>query len=205
MGDGSAENGSERIMHDSSVANGPGLQTAPEPEVAAQILAALGHLQESFDAKIRYDEVREHQVTALHEELETHRRGLYQQILQPVLMDLIGIHDEMVKVASDTALQDTNSPGVITAGMTFLLESVEEILLRNGVTSFTCEGDNVDRSRQKVIQVVPTSRMDLDRRVARRVRLGFELAGKVLRPEWIVAYRYAPGTGEPGADRESGA
>jgi len=158
------------------------------------LLAALNRLQDSFDAKIRYDEVRERQIAVLHAELETHRRGLYQQILRPVLTDLIGVYDEAARVAS--------------GGAASLLESIQEVLLRNGVMSFTCEGDRVDRSRQQVIEIVPTSQADQDRRVARRLRPGFELAGKILRPEWIAAYRYArdggaPADGSPPDTRDS--
>lgn len=145
--------------------------------IGAEIVAALNGLRESFDAKIRYDEAKERQIAALHEELQAHRRGMYQQVMRPVLTDLVGIYDEIA--GEDNP--DKNP----------LLDLVEETLLRYGVTAFTCEGDRVDRSRQQVIDVETTSDPELDRQVARRLRPGFELDGKILRPEWIAAYRYA--------------
>jgi molecular chaperone GrpE (heat shock protein) len=143
----------------------------------AEIVAALTALQESFDAKIRYDEAKERQIAALHEEVQDHRRGIYQNIMRPVLTDLVGIYDEIA-----TAGNPSENP---------LLDLIEETLNRYGVTAFTCEGDRVDRSRQQVIDVETTGDSELDRQIARRLRPGFELDGKVLRPEWIAAYRYA--------------
>jgi len=152
----------------------------PSTANETRVLAALTALHEAFDAKIRYDEVREQRIAALHQELEEHRRGLYQKILKPVLLDIIGLYDE-----------------ITASGQVVLLDSVEEILRRHGVEAFSCEEDTVDRSRQRVIDVVPTARAGDDRRVARRVRPGFEVDGRVLRPEWVVAYRYSSDNGKP--------
>jgi molecular chaperone GrpE (heat shock protein) len=161
----------------------------PEGGSLAEVLAALRCLQDSFDAKIRYDEVREQQIAALHQELEEHRRGLYQQILKPVLLDIIGLYDDIAKI--------TATDGPMADDQAFLLNSVDEILRRHGVESFACAGDDVDRSRQRVIDVAPTDSIDADRKVAQRMRPGFEVDGKVLRPEWIVAYRYSPENKQP--------
>ncbi len=156
-----------------------------------QIHAALTALQGSFDSKIRYDEAKEHQIAALHQELEAHRRGLYQQILRPVLIDVIGIYDVIANQAAD----ESRDSG---CGAGFLLEMVEGVLERYGVTGYRCEGDGIDRSRQRVIDVKPTGDPEFGKRLARRLRPGFELDGKVLRPEWVVAYRYTSGAeGQP--------
>ena len=71
---------------------------------------------------------------------------------------------------------------------------VEGILERYGATKYVCEEDDYDRSRQQVIDVEPTHDVELNKRVARQLRPGFEVDAKVLRPEWVVAYRYAPDT-----------
>lgn len=153
--------------------------SAVSPQDPDPVLTALMDLKESFDSKIRYDEAKERQITALHQELESHRQGLYQQILRPVLIDLVGIYDEAAGQPESLAQE-------------FLLEMIEVVLERYGVTKYTCEGDGIDRARQQVIKVDQTSDPALNRRLARRLRRGFELGGKVLRPEWVVAYRYAP-------------
>src|ERR1700722_10950759 len=66
-----------------------------QEQFVPDVLAELRELRERFDSKIRYDEVKERQIDALHEELQGYRQGLYQQIMQPVLLDLISIYDEM--------------------------------------------------------------------------------------------------------------
>jgi len=45
-----------------------------------------------------------------------------------------------------------------------------------------------------VIDVEPTGQAELNKRVARRLRPGFEMDGKPLRLEWVVAYTYTPDT-----------
>jgi molecular chaperone GrpE (heat shock protein) len=165
-----------------SAAVSQGAETVP-----SELLKALDRLQESFDSKIRYDATRDRQIAELHEELQKHRRGLYGQILGPLLSDLIGLHDDISKVRDKAEWSQPDD-----GDFSFLLSAVEEILARYGVTSFSCEGERVDRTRQKVIDVLPVSDRELDRRVVRRMRLGFELDGKILRPEWVVAYCYTP-------------
>jgi molecular chaperone GrpE (heat shock protein) len=152
----------------------------------------LRELRELFDSKIRYDEVKERQIEVLHEELQGYRQGLYQQIMQPVMMDLIVLYDEM---AGELARLSDGPDG----GLAFLAETVEEVLARYGVTRYEVDGDAVDRSKQKVIGAQDTADPELGKRVARRVRPGFEMKGKVIRPEWVTAYRYMPDT-RPSAD-----
>jgi molecular chaperone GrpE len=177
--------------HDPELAAQDAREPAAEP-LKQEILTALTALQEVFDAKIRYDEVRERQIAALHDELEAHRRGLYLQILKPVLLDIIGLYDDIAK--TDSAMAGERA---------FLLNSVEEILRRYGAETFACEGNAVDRSRQRVIDTESTDSADLDRLVAHRVRPGFGLDGRVLRPEWVVAYRYSSDREKPAEGDET--
>jgi molecular chaperone GrpE (heat shock protein) len=174
----------EAIAVDAATATRPEQgDAAVSPQDPDPVLAALADLKESFDSKIRYDEAKERQITVLHQELESHRQSLYQQILRPVLTDLVGIYDE---VANQSGVEPQ------TVARESLLETIEVVLERYGVTTYTCEGDGVDRVRQRVIDVDRTSDPGLNRRLARRLRTGFEVSGKVLRPEWVVAYRYVP-------------
>lgn len=166
-----------------------------EPTVAESLnllLDQVGELRREFDAKIRFDEVRERQVESLHEELEAHRRGLYRSLLRPVLGDLIAMSDDLADVLRDAPAADDERAGRLVEAIGSFQDSVLETLLRNGVTTFTVEEDAFDRSRQKVIETVETTEPALDRTVASRLRPGFELDGVVLRPEWVSAYRHTP-------------
>jgi molecular chaperone GrpE len=174
--------------------NEPGVPVASEAsetqeQFVPDVLAELRELRERFDSKIRYDEVKERQIDALHEELQGYRQGLYQQIMQPVLLDLIAIYDEL-------AGQITRVSDGPDGGLGFLAEMVEEVLARYEVTRYEVDDDAIDRSRQKVIGTQETEDPELGKRLARRVRSGFEMKGKVIRPEWVMAYRYVPGAGQ---------
>lgn len=144
-------------------------------------------LRADFAAKIRYDAVKERQIASMHEELQGFRAGLHLRLLQPVFIDLIALHDELADAANaDNAL----------AGLDEFRKSVLETLYRNGVSSYSVESDEVDTARQRVIEAVATDDKTLDRHVQRRARVGFEYDnGKVLRPEWVVAYRHTPVAG----------
>jgi molecular chaperone GrpE (heat shock protein) len=145
-------------------------------------------LRAEFAAKIRYDEVKERQIAAMHEELQDFRAGLHLRLLQPVLTDLIAMHDDLIEMMR---------PGTAPPELESFKESVLETLSRNGVSRYDVDSDEVDRARQRVISVVPTSDETLDRHVQKRLRVGFEYdTGKVLRPEWVAAYRYTPNTEE---------
>lgn len=152
----------------------------------------LAGLRAEFEAKIRYDEVKERQIAIMHEELQGFRAGLHLRLLQPVFSDLITMHDDLVESTRINVSEDGAEPTDPASSTASMLESVLDTLSRNGVTSFSVQSNEVDPARQRVISAVATRDESLDRRVQRRVRVGFEYDnGKVIRPEWIVAYRYA--------------
>jgi molecular chaperone GrpE (heat shock protein) len=157
-----------------------GMQTDPN----GPVLAELKSLHAAFDAKIRYDEVRERFIATMSEELAAHRQGVYQMQLRPVLLDLVVMYDDLTQ-----AIAVDDCTAATAAALGFFRDTVEQVLARNGVERFTVEGDLLDRSRQKVVSVVETADPDLDRQVAARLRPGFFWNGKVLRPEWVSAYR----------------
>lgn len=170
--------------------NGGAITEKPDSAALVERFAGeLAGLRAEFAAKIRYDEVKERQLASMHEELQELRAGLHLRLLQPVFADLIAMHDDLADVAdADDAAPELRS----------FKESVLETLSRNGVSSYSVASPEVDRARQRVIRVVATSDEKLDRHVQKRLRVGFEYdTGKVLRPEWVVAYRHAPTMEKP--------
>jgi molecular chaperone GrpE (heat shock protein) len=102
------------------------------------------------------------------------------------------MHDDLTQLLAGG--DGEGADGAPTGALASFWDSVMETLHRNGVTSFTIDGDTVDRARQRVIRVIDTVDPALDRRVADRLRPGFELDGRVLRPEWVAVYRHVPAT-----------
>jgi len=160
-------------------------------------LEEIKALSQAFDAKIRYDETRERLVQSMSDELAGYRQDLYQNLLRPVLVDLIGVYDDMTQV-----LESAESPPATASQLEFFRIAVEQVLVRNGAERFAVAGDLLDREHQKVVRVTDVATPGLDRRVERRMRTGFTWNGKVLRPEWVSAYRYVADQ-KPGPEPEA--
>ncbi len=67
-------------------------------------------------------------------------------------------------------------------------QGIEDILYRQGVEPFALEGDAFDPRRQRALSTVPTDDPDRNKRVAARLRKGFQAGDKVIRPEMVTVY-----------------
>lgn len=157
----------------------------------------LRGLREAFDSKIRYDEVRENLVRSMSEELTQYRQDFYQTLLRPILLDLISLYDDVTQV-----LDSPDTSSATADSLRFVRDGIEQVLARNGVQRYTVEGDDLNRSRQRVLSTVDTPDAALSRKIARRFRAGFGWDEKVLRPEWVSAYRHVPAVIGAPASRE---
>lgn len=166
-----------------------------------RILVELNGLRESFDAKIRYDEARELAVATMAEELNRHRQGVFQAQLRTVLLDLVQIFDDISQMITAPEC----APGT-AAQLIEVRGAVEHALARQGAEVLVSEGDIVDRGRHKVVAVLTSPEPADDRRIAERLRPGFSWNERVLRPEWVTAYRFVDDDGAlvKAADAESG-
>ncbi len=72
-------------------------------------------------------------------------------------------------------------------------ETIDDILRRNGAESYSLEEDSYTPVKQRVLQVIETNDPAQDKKIARRIRRGFEYEGRVLRPELIAMYKFVPG------------
>jgi molecular chaperone GrpE (heat shock protein) len=160
-------------------------QTKADPDGIDAVLAEVRELRGAFDAKIRYDEGQEQVIAAMGAELDQHRQGVFQMQLRPVLLDLVAMHDDISQMlsASDCTPETAKWLGLIR-------DDILQMLARNGAEQVVSTDDTVDRSLHKVVKVVPTADPQADRRIAKRLRPGFVWNERVLRPEWVIAYRY---------------
>lgn len=170
---------------------GEAAESADVVVLIERLAAEMAGLRADFAAKIRYDEVKEQQIARMHDELQAFRAGLHLRLLQPVFTDLITMHDDLADALVPDGPKDE---------LESLRESILETLSRNGVASYSVHSDGVDRSRQRVIRTVETGDESLDHHVQRRIRVGFEYDnGKIIRPEWVAAYRYTRAAHETAA------
>ncbi len=69
-------------------------------------------------------------------------------------------------------------------------QGIEDILYRQGVEPFALETDAFDPRRQRALSTVATDDSDRNKRVAARLRKGFQAGDKVIRPEMVTVYSY---------------
>ena len=172
------------------------LPVATVPDQAIEALGATLHrkldaLQTAFDREIRAEATREKVVDRLHAELQEYKQGLLLGILRPVFVDLIQLHDDMGKMV---AAQPESELGGESARLLDLIrgfqQGVEDILYRQGVEPFHQPEDAFDPRRQRALATVPTDDPGLNKRVAARVRKGFQAQDKVIRPEMVTVYSF---------------
>ena len=160
--------------------------------VEATLGRKLDALQTAFDREIRAEATREKVVDRLHAELQEYKQGLILGILRPVFTDLIQLHDDIGKMVAcsppgdDAPAEVVRLIGVVRGYQ----QAVEDILYRQGVETFTHDGDTFDPRRQRALSTVPTDDPGLNKRVAARVRKGFQASDKVVRPEFVTVYAH---------------
>lgn len=172
---------------------------APGPDVLAVLQARLderlAELSASFEAKIKYDAVKEKIIDELHREVQSHREDLLGKALRPLFMDLIAMHDDMGSILRHAATANGGDPALINMveNLRSFQSTVEDILMRNGVEVYSEAGDDFVTGRQRATKMISTAEPAQHMKVAERGRKGFAYGGRVLRPEMVTVYR-CPGT-----------
>ena len=95
-----------------------------------------------------------------------------------LLLTLLGLHD----LAGQMRLDASNSEdgGAAKRALDVIFTQVQQILEANGLTQIA-ESETFDPAMHCAIQVVPTEDSARDGRIARMIRPGFALAGRLLR------------------------
>jgi molecular chaperone GrpE len=155
--------------------------------LAATLGKRLDGLQSAFDREIRAEATREKVVDRLHAELQEYKNDLLLNVLRPVFVDLIQLHDDIGKIVAAQA-----EPGDEAAKLLGLMrgfqQGIEDILYRQGVEPFEADDAVFDPRRQRAFSTVPTDDPALGKTVAARIRKGFRLGDKVVRPEIVSVF-----------------
>ena len=67
-------------------------------------------------------------------------------------------------------------------------QGIEDILYRQGVEPFAADSTAFDPRRQRAVSTVATEDPELNKTVAARLRKGFRVGDKVIRPEVVTVY-----------------
>jgi molecular chaperone GrpE len=160
------------------------------------LLEEMVNIRRDFETKVMYDESKERVIETLHRELQEHREGLHFRILKPIFIDLIAMYDDLDKQIEHMNHKDNPLAKDMQQKLKLFQEDIEEILRHNDVDTFCIEEDIFLPSKQKILKVIPTNNVTLDRHIARRVRKGFRCGDRLLRPEIVETYKYTPITQE---------
>jgi molecular chaperone GrpE len=158
-------------------------------ELGASLGRRIDTLAAAFDREVRAESTREKVVDRLHAELQEYKNDLLLNVMRPVFVDLIQLHDDIGKiVAAQSEREGSDEVARLVDLMRGFQQGVEDILYRQGVEPFTLDDDAFDPRRQRAFSTVPTDDPGQAKRVAARLRKGFRAGEKVIRPEIVSVY-----------------
>ena len=157
-------------------------------------VGALRELRELFVHKIQTDAHKQRLFDDMHAELVRYKNDLLGSLTRPLEGDVIKTIediDKSMEIYRSRQFTPDNYRRLLA-----LFEGVRidlsDLLYRNGVEPYSSGGKNVDITRQKIIDTLPTDKKRLDKKVAIRHAQGWEKNGKIIRPERISVYVYQP-------------
>ncbi|MDX2036226.1 MAG: nucleotide exchange factor GrpE [Isosphaeraceae bacterium] len=146
-------------------------------------------IQATFEREVRAESTREKVVDRLHAELQEYKNDLLLNTLKPVFIDLIQLHDDIGKiVAAHGGTNSTADPAQLIELMRGFQQGIEDILYRQGVEPYQSTEESFDPRRQRAFATVANDDPALGKRVAERLRKGFQAGEKIIRPEIVAVY-----------------
>lgn len=166
-------------------------------EDAERVLAA-------FEGKFRMDASREKVIDRLHGELQEHKAGLHESLLQPVLKDLVALHNNILKFARARRgyEQERRDWHELLDSFETFTEELCDTLARYGVDVHRSDNESFDPKTQRAVKTIPTHDPAEHKRVADRLLPGFRRDKKVIAHEQVVVFRYTPAADEPQEESE---
>jgi molecular chaperone GrpE len=187
------------VVSVSGIAVGPPalVDQAAVLDAVAELGAALGRkmdgLQALFEREARAEATREKVVDRLHAELQEYKQDLLLNILRPVFVDLIQLHDDIGKMIAAQAPAPSEGEREVRRLLEIMQsyqQAIEDILYRQGVEPFVLEETTFDPRRQRAVSTVPTEDPGLAKCIAARLRKGFQTQSgeRIIRPEIVSVY-----------------
>ena len=168
------------------------------PGLLGELTRRLGKVEEHLAEFHRIAAHRELIIDQLHEENRRLRDGVGRLILEPVVTDLIRLHDQM-----EREVRRVGADGLDGRLLQSFAHDVLEILDRCGIEAFSADpGDPFQRGRHRPIGVVACDDESRHNTVAEVAAAGFyeRDTGRVRRPVQAYFHQYDPGgaAGSPG-------
>ena len=171
--------------------------TAALPNDGDELPEQLQRIDEHLLALRNTESVNQRLFNSLHQELKSYRDDFLRESLQkPFIRDLVVLFDDLNALASQMEAGNgavENRPGTTSQWCDNLknaIHSLVEVLHRMEVNEIEPK-EMVDRAFHRVVSYEPADFAEDDGRIVMRVKRGFVWRDQVLRPEEVVAKRFA--------------
>ncbi len=147
-------------------------------------------LVEKLENKLALDRFREQQIDKMHAELESHRQGLVDRLLLPLVTGIVRLHDSVSRLQTVLSNEppDKLTPERLLKMVDNFREDLELVLDHGGIQLFTEPSEVLNPHRQLAQKMVPTPDETLVGRIVERLRPGFERDGRVIQKERVSVY-----------------
>ncbi len=162
----------------------------PDSAGLSELASRLGRVEEQLAGFNQREAHRESVIDQLHEENQLLKAGLDRMVLEPVITDLIRLHDQLSREARRQAGDGQDAKLAWS-----FVDDVAQLLERCRIDTFTAEpGDPFDPSRHHPLAVLPTAEEAQHNTVAEVLGAGFTErdTGHLRRPLQARFHQYLP-------------
>jgi molecular chaperone GrpE len=162
------------------------------PGDLSKIKESITDLVSQFESKLKYDKHKDEIIDKLHDENQLLRNDLYKKLVLPFINEIIFIIDDysiLFRKHSQTDVKDLDVAKLLKQ-FGGISDDLENVLEKNGIEPFSCDGDHLDSSKQKIIKTIPTDDPNMDKIICERVKKGYIMEAKVIRQEQVTCYKY---------------
>ena len=157
-----------------------------------ELLNKVDKMNELFEKKIAHTTHEEKIVDQMHAELQKYKQDMYAQLVKPILLDIIGIRDSILRLSANFATKpegEQNVPLKMFSDYAFF--DIQDILEKNNIVIYSSQGgESFIPIKQKVIKKVFTEDEELHGKIAESLSCGYDYLGKTISPEKVAVYVY---------------
>lgn len=152
----------------------------------------LLELKKEFQGKIKYDSKKDNMIDELHKELRGYRDNLMVNSIKPLILDLISVKESYEKVIENLRVKEiTQLDGIkVLKAFESVPTEIEDALYRQGIDSYSSEGEVFDGKKHKILKIVETVNKEADRRISKSIRNGYIYGDKIIKKEFVYVYIY---------------
>lgn len=177
-------------IHDSESDNIDASASQTTAETASNIIERLDEICKWLDEANQISQDRERIIDRLHQENQRLRGGEMQQAMMPIYRDLVRLHDDLLQTARRYLAEDPSTHSTVSQDFQSYSDEIADILFRYGIERYeAAEGDHFNPKEHRALAAISTADPNLDRKIAKVIRLGFRMETRSVRLLEAEVYR----------------